>query len=191
MFIDHGLQGVAQIDAGRWTLRHFGGRDKRHDGPVKRAVFLLLMPVVATASFGCGSYVSAGAATSRPSLFCTSIEPGVKASQQLKLILVGVSSHTVSKTKSQLLTEIHTILNTFRSVKVQLHSAPANVRSSFKWEVLAGGEVNTALRQATTKRQIRAAVGEIVGSHPKEGPFITYLLSQCERPAPSGVPATQ
>jgi hypothetical protein len=151
---------------------------------VKRIVFLLLMPLVATVSIGCGSYASAGAATSRPSLFCTSIEPGVKASQQLKLILDRMSSHTVAETKSQLLTEINTILNTFRSAKVQLHSAPANVRSSFKWDVLAEGKVKTALGQATTKQQIQAAIGEIVGSHPKEGPFITYILSRCERPAP-------
>jgi hypothetical protein len=118
------------------------------------------------------------------------MKPAVKASQQLKPMLVGMSSHTVAKTKSQALTEINTILNTFRSVKVQLRSAPANVRSSFKWDVLAGGKFKTALGNATTKRQIRAAVREIVGSHPEEGPFITYILSQCESPAASGTPAT-
>jgi hypothetical protein len=118
------------------------------------------------------------------------MKPGVQASQQLKPILAGMSSHTVAKTKSQLLTDINTILNTSRSVKVQLRSAPANVRSSFKWDVLAEGKVKSALGQATTKRQIRAAVGEIVGSHPKEGPFIIYISSQCKSPASSGTPAT-
>lgn len=163
----------------------------KHDGLVKRAVYLLLMPLVATVSIECGSYVSAGAATSRPSQFCTSMKPGVKASQQLKLILDGTSSHTVAKTKSQLLAEVNTILNTSRSVKIQLRSAPADVRSSFTWDVLAEGKVKAALGRATTKRQIRAAVGEIVGSHPEEGPFIVYIASQCESPATSGVPATQ
>jgi hypothetical protein len=60
-----------------------------------------------------------------------------------------------------------------------------------QFDVLAAGKVKTALGHATTKRQIRAAVVEIVGSHPKEVPFITYILAQCERPAPSGAPATQ
>ena len=129
--------------------------------------------------------------TSRPSQFCTSIKPSVQASQQLKLRLDNMSSDTVAKTKSQLLTEINTSLDALRSVKTQLRSAPANVRGSFKWDVLAGGKVKIALGHATTKRQIRAAVGEIVGSHPKEVPFITYILAQCERPAPSGAPATQ
>ena len=147
------------------------------------------MPVVATISIGCGSYGSAGAATSRSSQFCTSMK-ALQASQPLKVILDGMSSHNVAKTKSQLLTEINTILNTFRSVEVHLRSAPANVRSSFKWDVLAGGKVKTALEHATTKRQIRAAVGEIVGSHLEEGPFIIYIHSQCASPAPTGTPAT-
>jgi hypothetical protein len=154
-------------------------------------VLLLLVPLLATVSIGCGSYVSAGAATSRPSQFCTSIEPGVHASQQLKLKLDRMSSRNVAKTKSQLLTEINTILNTFRSVKDRLGSAPGNVRGSMKWDVLAAGKVKAALGQATTERQIRAAVGEIVGSHPKETFFIVYILSQCEHPAPSGTTATQ
>jgi hypothetical protein len=88
--------------------------------PVKRAVFPLLMPLVATVLIGRGSHVSAGAATPRPSQFCTSIEPEVQASQHLKPILAGMSTHTVAKTKSQLLTEMNTILSTFRSVEVQL-----------------------------------------------------------------------
>jgi hypothetical protein len=93
----------------RRHVRHFGGRAKRHDASVKRAVLLLLMPLVATVSIGCGSYASAGAATSHPSQFCTSLKPGVKASQQLAPIVAGMSSHTVAKTKFQLLTVINTI----------------------------------------------------------------------------------
>jgi len=159
---------------------------------VKRAVLLLLVPLVATVSVGCVNYVSAEAATSRHSQFCTSLKPEVKASQQLKLILDGMSSHTVAKTKSQLLTQITTILHTVPSVKVQLRSAPANVRSSFNWDVSAAERVKSALGHATTKRQIRAAVGEIVGSPPPKEvlPFATYILSQCEGPATSSVPAT-
>jgi hypothetical protein len=172
-------------------MRCFDGGPTGHDGAVKRAVSLLLMPLVATVSIGCGSYVSAGAATSRPSQFCTSLKPAVKASQHLKPILAGMSSHTVAKTTAQLLTELNTILNTSRSVKVQLRSAPANVRSSFNWDVLAAEKVKTALGHATTKRQIRAAVGEIVGSPTKEVvPFATYILSQCESPATSGTRTT-
>jgi hypothetical protein len=177
----------------RRHVRHFGGRAKRHDASVKRAVLLLLMPLVATVSIGCGSYASAGAATSHPSQFCTSLKPGVKASQQLAPIVAGMSSHTVAKTKFQLLTVINTILNTDRSVKVQLRSAPANVQSSFRWDVLTEGKIKTTLGQAATKRQIQAAVREIggsVGSHPREAPFIFYVLSQCENPASAGAPAT-
>jgi hypothetical protein len=160
---------------------------------VKRAVFLLLMPLVATVAIGCGSYAYAGAATSRPSQFCTSLKPGVKALQQLAPMVAGMSSRTVTKTKSQLLTVMNTILDTDRSVKVQLRSAPANVRSSFTWDVLTEGKVRTALGQAATKRQIQAAVREIVGSvgsHPREAPFIFYVLSQCESPGSAGTPAT-
>jgi hypothetical protein len=130
-------------------------------------------------------------ATSRSLQFCTSIKPSVEASQQLKPLLARMSSDTVAKTKSELLTEINTVLDALHSVKTQVGSAPANVRGSFKWDVLAAGKVKRALGHATTKRQIRAAVGQIVGSHPKERPLITYILAQCEGPAPSGVPATQ
>ena len=158
---------------------------------MKRAVFLLLVPLVATVSIGCGSYVSAGAATSSPSQFCTAAKPAVQASQHLKPILADMNSHTVAKTKSQLLTAINAILNGFRSVKVQLRSAPADVRSSFNWDVSAAERVKTALEHAITKRDIREAIGEIVGSHPEEGPFINYILSQCETPVPSAVPPTQ
>ena len=174
-------------------VRRFGGRAKRHDGSVKRAVFLVLMPLVATVSIGCGSYASAGAASSGPSQFCASLKPGVKALQQLTPIMADMSSHTVAKTKSQLLTVINAILNTYGSVKVQLRSAPAKVQSSFRWDVLTEGRVKTALGQVGTKRQILAAMREIdgpLGSHPREAPFIFYVLSQCEGPASAGAPAT-
>jgi hypothetical protein len=160
---------------------------------VKSAVFLLLMPIVATVSIGCGCYASAGAATSRPSQFCTSLKPGVKAGQQLAPILGGMSSHAVAKTKSQLLTEINTILKSFRSVKVQIGSAPANVRTSYRWDVLTEGKVKTALGRAATKRQIQAAVREIAssgGTIPREAPFIFYVQSQCGSTASTGAPAT-
>jgi hypothetical protein len=101
-----------------------------------------------------------------------------------------MSSHSVGETKSQLLTVINTILNTDHSVKVQLRSAPANVQSSFRWDVLTEGKV---LGQAAAKRQIQAAVREIggsVGSQPREAPFIFYVLSQCENPASAAAPAT-
>lgn len=129
---------------------------------------------------------------SRPSQFCTSLKPGVKAAQQLTPTLGGMSSHTVAKTKSQLLAEINTILKSFRSVNVQIRSAPANVRSSFRWDVLAEGKVRTALGQAATKRQIQAAVREIagsVGSIPREAPFIFYVQSQCGSTASTGAPS--
>jgi hypothetical protein len=160
---------------------------------VKRAVVLLLMPLVATVSVGWGICASAGAATSGRSQFCTSLKPAVKASQQLTPILAGMSSQTVAKTKSQLLTVINTILNVDSSVKVHLRSAPAEVQRSFRWDVLTEGNVKTALGQAATKRQLEAAMRELdgsIGSHPKEAPFIFYVLSQCESPASAGPPAT-
>jgi hypothetical protein len=157
---------------------------------VKRAAFLF-MAVVATVSTGCGGSIVAGAATSRPSRFCTSIAPAVKSSRQVELLLADMSSQTVAKTKSELLTEMATVLTTFRSVEVRLRSAPANARRSFSWDVVAAERVTTGLGKATTKRQIRLAVGEIVGSHPKEAPFIGYILSQCESPATSDAPSAQ
>jgi hypothetical protein len=155
-----------------------------------RAGFLFLMSLVATFSIGFDSYGSAGAAPSRSFHFCSSIAPAVQASQQLKPILAGMDSHTVARDKSQLLTEMSTILDAFGSVKVQLRSAPVNAQGSFKWDVMAGGRVKAALGQATTRGQIRTAVGKIVGSHPEQGPFIVYIASQCENPAPSETPAT-
>ena len=158
---------------------------------VKRAA-LLLMVVVATVSIGCDGSISAGAATSLHSQFCTSIEPSVKASQQLKPILAGMSSQTVVNTKSHLVTEMVTILHTFRSVEVRLRSAPANVQRSFEWDISADEKVKTGLEKATTKRQISAAVAEIVGSHSKEeAPFIDYVLSQCESRSTSDAPSAE
>jgi hypothetical protein len=160
---------------------------------VKRTVLLILLillPIVTTVSTGSGSNAAAGATTSRPSQFCTAVTPAVQASQRLNPILAGMSSLTVATTKAQLLTEMNTILNTFRSIKVGLRSAPANVRRSFTWDVLTGVKVQVALGHATTTRHIRAAVGELVGTHAKEAPFITYIQSRCEGPAFAGTPAT-
>jgi hypothetical protein len=181
------------------SIRRFGGRSldrpqarlREMMDSVKR-FFLPLVSLVAAASIGWGGYVSAGAATSHSSRFCSSMKPGVQASQQLKLKLKvnGLSSHTVAKTKSQLLTEIDTILDTFRSVRVNLRSAPAVVRSSFMWDVSATGKAKAALKHATTQRQIRVAVAEISGPLPKEEPFIIYILSTCESPVPPSTPTT-
>ena len=161
---------------------------------MKRARFLFLTALVAIGSVGCSSLASAGAATSRHSGFCTSLKPAVQASQQLAAVRIGVSSHAAAKTKSELLTAIRMLLNADSSIKVQLRSAPAKVQASFRWDVLTEGRVKTALEQATTKRQIQAAMRELDGSidsHPREAPFIIYSLSQCEgRPAPAGAAAT-
>lgn len=131
---------------------------------MKRAVFLPLVPLVATASLGYGICASAGAARSYHSQFCSSLKPAVKAAQQMDGILAGMRSHTVAKTRSQLLTAISTILSTDSSIKVQLHSAPAKVQSSFRWDYLTEGRVKAALGQAGTKRQIQAAMAELDGS---------------------------
>ena len=156
---------------------------------MKRAVFLFLMPLVATVSIGCGSYASAGAAT-RPSQFCTAMKPAVLESQRLKPELADMNSHTVAKTKSQLLTEINTILNALRSVKVQLRSAPDNVRSSFKLGCLGCGKGQDSSGARNDEASNPGWVGELVGSHPEEGLFIVYIGSQCEGPATSSVPTT-
>jgi hypothetical protein len=173
-------------------VRLFRVRAKGHDGSLKRAVVLLLMSLVAIVPVGWGIWAYAGAATSGSSQFCTSLRSEVKASQQLTSIMAGMSPPTLAKTKSQLLTVLNTILNSDSSVTVQLRSAPAKVQSSFRWDVLTEGRVKTALGQAATKRQIQTAMKGIDGplsSHPREAPFIFYVLSQCESSASADVPA--
>jgi hypothetical protein len=115
-------------------------RAARRDVRVKRVAFQLLIAILVTISIGRGSYVSAEAATSRPSQFCTSIKPGEKASQRLIPLLTSMSHHTVANTKSQLLTDIDAILTTLRSVRIQLRSVPSDVQSSFRWDLLAEGK---------------------------------------------------
>jgi hypothetical protein len=151
---------------------------------VKKVLLMLLMPVVVTISTGLASYVSAGVATKHSSQFCTSIKPSVKASQQLKPILATMNDDDLAKTRTQLLTQVNTLLNTFRSVKVQMRSASAIVRASFNWDVLSAGSFKAELEKANTKAQFRTAVGNVVGAHPEEDPFINYIHSHCENSAP-------
>lgn len=159
--------------AGMYRLTHV----PVDDGPVKRAVFLLLPPLVTAVSIGWGRFVPAEASTSHASQFCTAMKPGVEADQRLHSTLADMSSRTVGNTKSQLLSEINTMLNSFRAAGVQLHAAPAKIRHSLTWDVLAEGRFKTAVGHATTKGQIRAAAQYVDGSHTEERPFVTYILS--------------
>ena len=116
------------------------------------------------------------------------MQPGVQADQRLHSTLADMGSRTVGKTKSQLLLEINAMLNSFHAARVQLRSAPAQVRSSLKWDVLAEGKFKTAVGNTTTKGQIRAATKNVDGSHTEEGPFFTYILTPpCATSTPFGL----
>jgi hypothetical protein len=162
---------------------------------VKRVASQLLIALVVTVSIGYGSYVSAGAATSHPSQFCTSVKPGEIASQRLVTLLTSMSHHSVASTKSQLLSELDAIRTTLRSVRMELRSVPNDVQTSFRWDLLAERKARAALEQATTKRQIRTVISAIVGTHPKEVNFTKFIVTQCETNAeasttPTSIPAT-
>jgi hypothetical protein len=186
----HRSGGCVPVRRERDTLRHFGDRPKGHDGPVQRAVFVFLIPIVATVSIGYDSYALSGATTAHSPQFCRAMKPAVLAGQRLPAILAGMSSHSPSETKGQLLTGINSTLNALQSVRVQLRSAPANVRSALNRDISAEARFKTALSHATTKRQIRRAALESVGSLAQVGPFIFYVLTHCEGSARSGNPAT-
>ena len=176
--------------AGATLQAHRRQGPKGHNDPVKRAVFVLFIPIVAIVSIGCGGYVPSSATTAHSPQFCTSLKPVVQAGQRLPSILGGMSSRILSETKAQLLTGINMTLNTIQSVRVQLRSGPANVRRAFNQFDSAEAKFKTDLRHATTKHQVRAVSMELVASLSKVAPFIAYLRTHCEGSVRMGDPAT-
>ncbi len=161
-----------------------------HDGPMKRATWVFLITIVAAVSILCASDAPSGATTAQRPALCNALKPEIQADQRLPSILADMRSRTMSETKRQLLTGVDAILNTAQSLRAQLRSSPANVRSAFNRDASAEARFKTALGNATTKGQIRAAALKLLASFANVGSFIGYILSHCEGSARSGDPAT-
>jgi hypothetical protein len=155
---------------------------------VKRPALALLVFCGAIVASGCGSQAPVRTTKSHLSQFCDDVKPGVQAEDRFHSILAGVSTHTVAITRDQLLTQVDTMLDLFKTLGPQLRHAPANVRSSFDSDITALGRFKAALNKAVTKSQIEAAAQKLRNS-PKELPFIGYILAQCETPTSVGNPS--
>jgi hypothetical protein len=153
-------------------------------GTVKRSLWLLLMPIVAMSLICCASSSSAGATKSRSQL-CTALKPAVQAGQKVPSIVTGTSSQTLAKSKSELLAAVNVLLKNAGAVRVQLRSAPPNVRTAFNWDVSADGRFRMAVKNATTPSQIKLAARDLVSSPTRTALFIAYVLSRCEDPTPA------
>jgi len=90
----------------------------------------------------------------------------------------------LAKSKNDLLAELNVVLKTLNSLKVQMRSAPADVRSSFDRNLSVEENFNKAVQRASTKRQIVLASRALGSDTAKVLPFIAFVLSQCEGSAP-------
>ena len=153
-------------------------------GPVRRTLLLLLTSLVAIGVVGSGRSASAGAATSHSHPLCRALQPGVQAGQRIPVTVGATSSQTLAKSKNDLLAELNVVLKTLNSLKVQMRSAPADVRSSFDRSLSVEENFNKAVQRASTKRQIVLASRALGSDTAKVLPFIAFVLSQCEGSAP-------
>jgi len=153
-------------------------------GPVQRTLLLSLLPFVAMGVVGSSTSASAGATTSHPRPLCTALKPGVQAGQRISSTEGATSSHTLAKTKNDLLADIDVVLKTLNSVKPQMRSAPADVRSSFDRALSLDENFKKAVQRASTKRQIASASRALASSTAKVEPFFAYVLSHCQGSAP-------
>src|SRR5580692_7478853 len=151
---------------------------------VKRVILLSLAWIVALLSIGCGSVMRAGASTVSSRPLCAALMPLGLATREMPAIVEGLNTHSVARTKTQMLKEFATILNADRNVEDQLRSAPAVVRRSFSLTVSAQEKFKTALENATTRAQIRLAIRDTSRAVPPSMvfPWVDYALSECEGP---------
>ena len=145
---------------------------------------LSLIPLVALGVVGGASSASAEATTSHPRLLCTALKPGVQAGQRIPSTVRAASHQTLAKSKDDLLAEINVVLKSLNSVKLQMRSAPAGVRSSFDRDLSVEENFEKAVRRASTKRQIMLASRTLGSDTAEVLPFMAYVLFQCEGSRP-------
>jgi hypothetical protein len=145
-----------------------------------RATLLVLASLAALVCFGCGGAPGAGAAGAGRAESCGALKPAVHAGQQIPSILAGMSTRTLSKTKSELKAAVNVILTTSPSVKTQMRSAPLRVRNAYSWDISAVQRFKVEVEKATTQREISSAAQRLVGRPSRVAPFITYVLTRCE-----------
>jgi hypothetical protein len=163
--------------------RNLGEAPKGMIGPVQRILLLSLLPLVAMGVVGSASS-AAGETRSQPRPLCRALKPGVQASQRIPPSVRAASPQTFAKSKNEILAEISAVLKTLRSVKLQIRSAPADVRSSFDRALSVDENFQQAIQRATTKRQIMSASRTFGSSAAKVVTFDAYVLSQCEGSVP-------
>jgi hypothetical protein len=108
------------------------------------------------------------------------MRPGVLAGQRIPSDVAAVTSQTLAKSKSDLLADIDVTLKTLRSLRPQMRSAPADVRSSFDRVFSVDETFKQAVQRAATKRQITLASRTLGSVTAKAMPFTAYLRFRCE-----------
>ena len=164
--------------------RHLGRSAARHDGPVKRALWLLL-PIAVMGLICCARSSPAGATTQHSGPTCAALKRAVRTGQRAPSIVGDTRSQPSTKSKSELLAPVNELLKASVALKVQLRSAPANVRISFNWVVLVDTRFMSAVKNATTPTQIRLAGRDLDSNLAKGLPFFAYVISRCEGPTPA------
>jgi len=104
--------------------------------------------------------------------------------KQIPSTVGATSSQTLAKSKNDLLADIDVVLKTLSSVKTQMRSAPADVRSSFDRVLSLDENFKKAVQRASTKRQITLASRALASSTVQVVPFFAYVLSHCQSSAP-------
>lgn len=146
---------------------------------------LTLIPLLAMGVVGSASSASAQTTTSHPRPPCITLKPGVQASQRIPSSVRAVSPQTFAKSKNDILAEMNVVLKTLSSVKLQMRSAPADVRRSFNRVLSVDENFKKAVQRASTKLQIMLASRALGSSTAKVVTFDAYVLSQCEGSAPA------
>jgi hypothetical protein len=143
------------------------------------------MPIVAMGLIGYASLSPAEARNSDARHLCAALKPAVQAGQRIPSIVAGTSSPTLAKSKSELLAAVNVLLKSSGAIKVQLRSAPANVRTAFNWDVSADSRFRMAVKSATAPTQIKLAARDLISSPSKPAAFIAYVVVRCEGPTPA------
>ena len=153
-------------------------------GGVRRSFLLSLLPFVVMGVVGSSTSASAGATTPHPQPLCTALKPFVQAGQRIPSTVGAASSQPLAKSKNDLLADLDVVLKTLSSVKPQMRTAPADVRSSFDRVLSLDQNFRKAVQRASTKRQIASASRALESSTAKVEPFFAYVLSRCEGSTP-------
>jgi hypothetical protein len=154
-------------------------------GPLQRALLLSIIPFVAMGVVGSVSSSSAEVTTSHSRSLRRALKPGVQAGQRISSTVWVLSPRTVAKSKIEILAQMNVVLKSLNSVRIQLRSAPADVRSSFDRNLSVEQDFKNAVQRASTQHQILLASRALESDLAKVVTFDAYVIYRCEGSAPS------